>query len=89
MIKKILVVFGLMLMGATGLRGNLAQAYSVDSSGSGLIPNVLEFKAIPGDQHIALSWVNPKTGDFAGVAITRSEQNYLTIYDSAQSIYKG
>lgn len=89
MIKRVIIVFALLLCGLFSGKNNLVSAYSIDSSGSGLIPNVLEFKAIPGDQHIALSWVNPKTGDFAGVAITRSEQNYLTVYDSAQSIYKG
>ena len=87
--KKIIIALVLLFCGLISYKNNLVSAYSVDSSGSGLVPNVLEFKAVPGDQHIALSWVNPKTSDFSGVAIVRSEQNYLTAYDSAQNIFRG
>jgi len=87
--KKMLVVLGFILIGTTGLSGNSAEAYSVDSSGSGLIPNVLNFKATPGDKHVALSWTNPKTSDFAGVVILRSDQSYIASYNGTEGIYKG
>ena len=87
--KKIIVALVMLLCYLFAGTNNLVRAYSVDSSGNGLVPNVLEFKAIPGDQHVALSWVNPETSDFAGVAIVRNEQNYLTTYNGAESIYKG
>jgi len=89
MIKKIVIIFGLLIIGLSSAKSNLAQAYSVDSSGSGLVPNASEFKAVPGDKHIALSWVNPKTSDFAGVVIVRSDQSYIATYDGTGSIYKG
>lgn len=89
MIKKIAIVFGLMLMGLSGVKGDLAQAYSVDSSGSGLVSNVLAFRAIPGDKHVALSWVNPKTGNFTEVVIVRSDQSYLAKYDGTEGVYRG
>jgi hypothetical protein len=61
--KKIIITFALLLCGLFSAKSNLVQAYSVDSSGGGLVPNVLEFKAIPGDQHVALSWINPETSN--------------------------
>jgi len=66
-----------------------ALAYSVDSSGGELVPNVLQFQAISGDKHVSLSWENPVYSDFAGVSILRSNLNYIAVYDPNQSIYKG
>lgn len=66
-----------------------ALAYSIDSAATQLVPNVLQFKAIPGDKHAALSWENPQSTDFSGVSIVRSDQNYIPAYDANLSIYKG
>lgn len=66
-----------------------ALAYSVDSSGGELVPNVLQFRAVPGDKHVVLSWENPMHADFSGVSIVRSDQNYIPAYDANLSVYKG
>jgi len=73
---------------AIGLN-SIVFAYSVDSSGSELVPNVLDFRAIPGDKHVSLSWSNPNYFDFSGVSILRSESAYISTYDPGQSIYQG
>lgn len=66
-----------------------AAAYSIDSSGGELVPNVLQFQAVPGDKHVSLSWDNPEGTAFSGVSIVRSDQNYIPAYDANLSIYKG
>ena len=87
--RKNIVITAVLLLGFI-FGGNFsALAYSVDSSGGELVPNVLQFQAVPGDKHVVLSWENPTYADFSGVSIIRSEQNYIPAYDASLSIYKG
>ena len=87
------VIIAALLSGFTFWGGSsvlaYSETYSVDSSGSGLVPNVLQFQAIAGDKHISLSWENPENADLSGVSIVRGDQNYLSVYDANSSIYKG
>ena len=55
----------------------------------GLVSNVLNFKAVPGDSHITLSWDNPQKADFSGAKIQRSNQSYPTSQEIGDSVYKG
>lgn len=83
--RKIIILICLLLLGIIGTKVVLAAS----NPESQLVPNVLEFKAVPGDQHATLSWSNPKNTDFAGVIIQRSSEIYVTSFDSGQNIYKG
>ena len=87
--RKIIILICLLLFGTFGLKYALAQNNSQNSTDNQLVPNVLQFKAIPGDKHTTLSWSNSKSSDFSGVIIQRSTDNYVTAYDSGQNIYKG
>ena len=54
-----------------------------------LVSNVQNFKAIPGDSHVNLSWNNLQEIDFAGVKIQRSGDSYPASPDSGDNVYQG
>lgn len=87
--KKIIILICLLSFGIFGFKYVLAQNNFQNSSDGQLVSNVLQFKAIPGDKHTTLSWLNSKSSDFSGVIIQRSADNYVTTYDTGQNIYKG
>ena len=51
--------------------------------------NVTEFTAIPADQRIILTWLNPPDKDFAGVLIKMSDQFYPQSPDEGETVYNG
>lgn len=54
-----------------------------------LVANVLNFRAVPGDSHATLSWVNPKEEDFSSVRIQRGLDTYPSGPKIGDNIYEG
>ena len=59
------------------------------SDNAELVPNVLSFKAVSGENHATLSWRNPEKYDFAGVKIQRSSDAYSKSVSDGENIYQG
>lgn len=68
-----------------------AICFSSETSGEGkdLITNVQNFKAVPGDSHATLSWINPENGDFSYVVIQGSIETYPVNPKEGDKIYQG
>lgn len=83
--RKIIILFCVFVLFLTGFYFPA----KTSSEEKDLVANVLNFRAVPGDSHATLSWVNPKEGDFSNVKIQRSLVTYPAGPKIGDNIYEG
>lgn len=54
-----------------------------------LVPNVRNFRAVPGDEKIILTWLNPEDANFRGVRLVRNNNFYPSHIEDGIIVYEG